>query len=69
MPPSHSDTQFIEFLQQKLSISVSEIAVALRQRELEHDPLPMVLWQYGLISIDQLAQIFDWLDEQFLLKL
>jgi hypothetical protein len=69
MPPSHSDTQFIEFLQQKLSISVSEIAVALRRRELEHDPLPMVLWQYGLISIDQLAQIFDWLDEQFWLKL
>ncbi|NHC37997.1 DUF2949 domain-containing protein [Scytonema millei VB511283] len=24
----------------------------------------MILWQYGLISIDQLARIFDWLENK-----
>ncbi len=26
--------------------------------------LPMLLWQYGLVSLEQLQQIFDWLESQ-----
>lgn len=59
-----SDVKFIDFLQNELELSSSDIAVALRKRELENGPLPMLLWQYGLVDIEQLERIFDWLEEQ-----
>ncbi len=62
MDRSYSDTEFINFLQDELAISTSEIAVVLRHRELNNDPLPMLLWQYGLVSLEQLSRIFDWLE-------
>ena len=42
-------TKFIRFLQEDLSISAASIAMATRQREQDPGPLPMILWQYGLI--------------------
>jgi hypothetical protein len=56
-------TQLIKFLKGELSIPESAITTALRQQE-DADPnqLPMILWQYGLVSMKQLEQIFDWLD-------
>ncbi len=55
-------TQFIRFLQEDLAISAASIAVALRHREQDPGPLPMILWQYGLITLEQLDQIYDWLE-------
>jgi Protein of unknown function (DUF2949) len=37
--------------------------IALRQVEENPGPLPMILWQYGLVTIEQLNQIYDWLDK------
>lgn len=54
--------QLIYFLQEKLAIPPDSIMLALRQSEESSDQLPMVLWQYGLISIEQLELLFDWLD-------
>ncbi|MBW4518455.1 MAG: DUF2949 domain-containing protein [Scytolyngbya sp. HA4215-MV1] len=59
-----SNTRLIQFLQQELAVSSTEIAVLLRHPEQAHAPLPMLLWQYGLISLQQLIQIFDWLEAQ-----
>ncbi|HEY9782796.1 MAG TPA: DUF2949 domain-containing protein [Leptolyngbyaceae cyanobacterium] len=55
-------TKFIRFLQEDLSISAASIAMAIRQREQDPGPLPMILWQYGLISLEQLDKIYDWLE-------
>jgi len=55
--------QLITFLQEELDISAKSIAVALRRSQQDPGPLPMILWQYGLVSIEQLAKIFDWLEE------
>jgi hypothetical protein len=55
------DKQLIDFLQNRLLLSVSSIDMALRHCEQNQGPLPMILWQYGLISLNQLEQIFDWL--------
>jgi hypothetical protein len=55
-------TKFIRFLQEDLSISAASIAMAIRQREQDPGPLPMILWQYGLITLEQLDQIYDWLE-------
>ncbi len=57
-----SNTQLIDFLQQELAISASSISMALRHSEQNPGPLHMILWQYGLVSLEQLEQIFDWLE-------
>jgi hypothetical protein len=62
MMPLTSQTQLIHFLQQELLIPAESIAMAQRQEEMFPDLLPMVLWQYGLITIEQLEQVFDWLE-------
>ncbi len=57
-----SHTQFINFLQDELAISDDELNMALRHLEQDAGPLHMILWQYGLVSLEQLQQIFDWLE-------
>ncbi len=52
----------IRFLQEDLSISADSIAVTLRHSEKQQAPLPMVLWQYGLVTLEQLEQIYQWLE-------
>ncbi len=56
--------QLIDYLQGEMAISNSAIAVALRQGEQDASQLPMVLWQYGLVTLEQLNLIFDWLETQ-----
>ncbi|QZZ20783.1 DUF2949 domain-containing protein [Leptothermofonsia sichuanensis E412] len=62
MEPTRSNTQLINFLQKELAVSASSIAMALRHCEQDPGPLHMILWQYGLLSLEQLEQIFDWLE-------
>jgi len=62
MAPS-TYAKFLRFLQEDLAISTAAIAFALRHLENDPGPLPMILWQYGLITIDQLDQIYDWLEK------
>jgi hypothetical protein len=57
-----SPTEFINFLHDDLAISEDAIAVALRHREQDTAPLHMILWLYGLVSLEQLQRIFDWLE-------
>jgi len=65
-------TRLIRFLQEDLAISRASIDVAERvggneQRQRDRDPnsLPMVLWQYGLVTLEQLDKIFDWLAQAY----
>ena len=51
----------IQFLQDDLAMSASAIDFALK-RSGDFEPLPMILWQYGLVSLEQLDRIYDWLD-------
>ncbi|MGF1485677.1 MAG: DUF2949 domain-containing protein [Prochloraceae cyanobacterium] len=57
-------TELIKFLQEELAISNSEIAIVLQKRQNLNDPIPMLLWQYGLVSKEQLQRIFDWFDDR-----
>ncbi|MBE9230529.1 DUF2949 domain-containing protein [Cuspidothrix issatschenkoi LEGE 03284] len=58
-----SDRKLLQFLQKELALSTADIAVAKRHPEFNHGPLPMLLWQYGLVDLQQLDKIFDWLAE------
>ncbi len=56
-----TDTQLINFLRGELAIPASSISIALRHGYEDASQLPMILWQYGLVSLEQLDRIFDWL--------
>lgn len=55
--------QFIRFLHEELALPAAEIRLALRRSDQSISTLPMILWQYGLVTITQLDQIFDWLEQ------
>ena len=56
--------QLLDYLRGELAISNSAIAVALRHGEQDASQLPMLLWQYGLVTLEQLNLIFDWMEAQ-----
>ena len=53
--------KFIAFLQDELVIPTDAIALALKRTTYEAQ-LHMILWQYGLITLNQLNSIFEWLE-------
>lgn len=55
-------SRLIRFLQEELALPSASIRVALRFREQDQGPLPIILWQYGLVTLEQLDRIFDWLE-------
>ena len=63
-PQPAPSSELLDFLQQRLGLSGSALTLGLRQAELEQAPLPIVLWSFGLLSLDQLQQVFDWQDAQ-----
>mgnify|MGYP001801015801 CR=1 FL=1 len=53
------NTRLLKFLRDELAVPEKSIASALQQSDRDTSLFPIVLWQYGLISLEQLAQIFD----------
>jgi hypothetical protein len=64
MKPDRRDNPLVRFLTHELAISDAAIAIALKQCTNDTDPLPMILWQYGLLTLEQLNRTFDWLSNQ-----
>lgn len=53
--------KLIKFLKQELGIPTSSIKLALRHHQEDWATFPIILWQYGLITIEQLDSIFEWM--------
>jgi hypothetical protein len=60
-PPAQA---LLRFLRNQLGLSESAMAMGIRQSEVEQAPLPVVLWRFGLISLEQFEQVLDWQDQQ-----
>lgn len=54
--------KFIQFLQNDLAMSQDALAIVQKTIEKNIEPVPMVLWQYGLVTLDELDRIYDWLE-------
>ena len=54
-----------QFLQDELTVSSAEIALVMQKKEELSATLPMLLWQYGLVSCSELDRIFDWLEDRY----
>lgn len=61
MSPS-LDHPLIHFLMADLAVPTESIAMGLRQIGPATNLLPMVLWQYGLVSTEELNLIFEWVE-------
>jgi hypothetical protein len=64
MEPNSTFTEFRQFLHEELAIPKADLAMVIDKRQQFHDPLPMLLWQYGFVSLEQLQRIFDWFDSR-----
>ncbi|MCM1983910.1 DUF2949 domain-containing protein [Lyngbya confervoides] len=53
---------FIEFLHADLGLSTEVVELAQKQQALLLNHLPIILWQYGLVTLTQLNTMFDWLE-------
>lgn len=58
--------QFFQFLRHDLGLSEDSLNLIKKCAQSSEGNLPMLLWQYGLISIGQLNLIFDWLEQKSL---
>ncbi|MGK7932007.1 MAG: DUF2949 domain-containing protein [Microcystaceae cyanobacterium] len=59
-------SQFVQFLRCDLGLSEDSLNLVRRYSQNPCNNLPMLLWQYGLISLPQLNDIFDWLEKRSL---
>ncbi|HHP7229304.1 MAG TPA: DUF2949 domain-containing protein [Xenococcaceae cyanobacterium] len=57
-------TELNRFLQEELTVSSAEIALVMQKHEELNAPIPMLLWQYGLVSRPELDRIFGWLEAE-----
>jgi Protein of unknown function (DUF2949) len=58
-----NDPRFLHYLTQNLGLSEAALAILTRQQQPTTTELPIVLWNYGLITLEQLGEIFDWMAE------
>lgn len=53
---------FIQFLQDDLAMSKDVLVIVKKTVEKNVEPVPMVLWKYGLVTLEELDRIYDWLE-------
>jgi hypothetical protein len=56
-------TRLVSFVQAEFGVSTAEVSTALHHHD-GPNQLPMVLWQYGFITLSQLERLFDWLERE-----
>ena len=54
--------ELLRFLRNSLGLSENALGLGMKQSQLEQAPLPVVLWRFGLISLEQLDQVLQWQD-------
>ncbi len=59
--PEHS-LKFQNFLEQKIGLTENALNLGIRQAQLEQAPLAIVLWSFGLLTLEQYQQVLDWQD-------
>lgn len=63
-PQAPAASALLQYLRHQIGLGDSALDLGLKQAEIEQAPLPVVLWRYGLINLEQLAQVLDWQDQR-----
>jgi hypothetical protein len=59
-PPS---PPLVRYLRQQIGLGESALELGIKQAQQEQAPLPVVLWRFGLISLEQLDQVLAWQEQ------
>ena len=51
----------IIFLKEEFSLNDQAISLAIKHSNLESAPFPIVLWNFGLITVEQYQVLLDWI--------
>jgi Protein of unknown function (DUF2949) len=57
-----NDPRLLQYIKQDLGLSEAALALVSRQQQPTVTELPIVLWNHGLITLEQLGSIFDWME-------
>ena len=57
-------TALVDDLRRDIGLSDDALALGVRQSVQEQAPLPVTLWRFGLLSLGQLDQVYDWQERQ-----
>ncbi len=63
-PRPQPSSDLMHFLQGELAVPAAAIQLGMRQTHGSATLLPMALWQYGLVTMTELNQILDWLEQR-----
>ena len=61
-PPPSAAT--LRYLRHQMGLGEGALDLGLRQSQLEQAPLAVVLWRFGLISLEQFDELLAWQDSQ-----
>ncbi len=62
-PRPQPSRQLIEFLELRIGLSEEALKLGIRQANSEQAPLPIVLWSFGLLSLEQYQEVLNWQNE------
>lgn len=54
--------RLIRFLRLELAIPADSIALAIKTGERDPNLFSVILWQYGLLTLEQLEKVLDWIE-------
>lgn len=60
--------QFIDFLKDDLFLPNDSISFALRHHDGDYGLLPIILWKYGLATLNEVDRMFDWLESRTMMR-
>ena len=63
-PQPSPEPALLGFLRHRLNLGEGALALGMRQCQLEQAPLPVVLWRYGLLSLEQFYVVLAWQESQ-----
>ena len=56
-----SSRNIISFLQEEIGLKESSIELVLKLSNYNNTPLPILLWSYGILTIDELDEVYSFL--------
>ena len=56
-----SSINIISFLQEEIGLKESSIELVLKLSNNNNTPLPILLWSYGILTIDELDEVYSFL--------
>jgi hypothetical protein len=55
----------VRYLRHHMGVSENALELGIRQSQMEQAPLPVVLWRFGLISLEQFDQVLSWQEQNW----